>query len=320
MSQLQRERRRSERTKAYLSLAVFRYDGGNINELANADRLLKHLHRIKRDIDFVGYIDVGAIGVMLLDTNAEGAQRFLQRLSAPLNGLHFLGTTFTFPDGIFDDLLSGGHALWPAKSIFFDHRNGRLQAIAKRLIDIVVASTMLVLFAPLMLATTIAVAMTSPGPAIFRQTRLGRNGTPFVMHKFRSMYQNADDRVHRDHVANLISHSLDGEDEANGKKTWEKLENDPRITPIGKVIRNLKIDELPQLFNVLKGDLSLVGPRPPIPYEVAYYQAWHLGLDSRRQARHYRNSGRSRAGAASPSTKWRAWICSTSRTHRYCSI
>lgn len=277
LSQLQRERRRSERTKDPLSLAVFRYDSGNINELAAADRLAQHLHRIKRDIDVVGYIDVGTIGVILLDTNAEGAQRFLLRLSTRLNGLRFLGTTFTFPDNIFDRLLSGVDACSPAQSIFFDRTNGCLQAIAKRLIDIVIASTVLVLCAPLMLATAIAVAMTSPGPAIFRQTRLGKDGTPLVMNKFRSMYQDADERIHRDHVAKLIGDAPDGEDEANDKKTWQKLDNDPRITPIGRIIRNLKIDELPQLFNVLKGDLSLVGPRPPIPYEVAFYQAWHLG-------------------------------------------
>lgn len=275
LSQFQRERRRSERTKDPFSLAVFRYDGGNLDELANADRLLQHLHRIKRDIDIIGYIDNGMIGVILLDTNAEGAQGFLQRLSAQLNGLRFLGTTFTFPDGIFDRLLSSGDGLSPTQSIFFANGNVRRGAIAKRLIDIVIPSMVLVLCAPLMLATAIAVAATSPGPVIFRQTRLGREGTPFVLYKFRSMYQDADERIHRDHVANLIG-APDGTDEANGKKTWQKIDNDPRITPVGSIVRHLKVDELPQLFNVLKSDLSLVGPRPPIPYEVALYQAWHL--------------------------------------------
>jgi lipopolysaccharide/colanic/teichoic acid biosynthesis glycosyltransferase len=276
LSQLQRERRRAERTKGPLSLAVFRYDGGNLDdEFANADRLLQHLHRIKRDIDVLGYIDDGMIGVILLDTNAEGAQGFLQRLSAQPNDLRFPGITFTFPDGIFDRLLSGGDGLSPTQSIFFGYGNVRRGAIAKRLIDIVIASTVLVLCAPLMLATAIAVAATSPGPVIFRQTRLGRDGAPFVLYKFRSMYQDADESIHRDHVANLIG-APGGTDEANGKKTWQKIDNDPRITPVGRILRNLKVDELPQIFNVLKGDLSLVGPRPPIPYEVALYQAWHL--------------------------------------------
>ena len=275
LSQLQRERRRSERTKGPLSLAVFRYDDGNLDELANADRLLQYLHRIKRDIDVIGYIDDGMIGVILLDTNAGGAQGFLQRLGAQLNDLQFLGTAFTFPDGIFDRLLSGGDRLSPTQRIFFDYGNVR-GTIVKRLIDIVIASTVLVLCAPLMLATAIAVAATSPGPVIFRQTRLGRDGTPLVLYKFRSMYQDADESIHRDHVANLIGDAPGGTDEANGKKTWKKIDNDPRITPVGRIVRNLKVDELPQLFNVLKGDLSLVGPRPPIPYEVALYQAWHL--------------------------------------------
>jgi lipopolysaccharide/colanic/teichoic acid biosynthesis glycosyltransferase len=117
------------------------------------------------------------------------------------------------------------------------------------------------------------VALTSPGPIIFRQVRLGRAAKPFVLYKFRSMFADADERVHRDYVLGLI-HPAGTGDGTQG--AWAKLTDDARITPIGRFIRRTCLDELPQLFNVLKGDLSLVGPRPPLPYEAAAYEPWHL--------------------------------------------
>jgi lipopolysaccharide/colanic/teichoic acid biosynthesis glycosyltransferase len=105
---------------------------------------------------------------------------------------------------------------------------------------------------------------------------LGKGGVPFVFYKFRSMVTNGDDSIHRAFVANLIK----GEDEANAKAEEGapvyKIKADPRVTRIGRFIRKTSIDELPQFFNVLKGEMSLVGPRPPIPYEAANYQPWHL--------------------------------------------
>jgi lipopolysaccharide/colanic/teichoic acid biosynthesis glycosyltransferase len=99
---------------------------------------------------------------------------------------------------------------------------------------------------------------------------------PFLFFKFRSMRVNTDDRIHREYVASLIEGKNAQVDQGNGKKPWFKLKADPRITPIGRFIRKTSIDELPQLLNVLKGEMSLVGPRPPIPYETDRYQAWHL--------------------------------------------
>jgi len=134
--------------------------------------------------------------------------------------------------------------------------------LAKRAIDIVLALTGIILLSPLFLIAAVLIKLTSRGPVIFRQVRCGLNGRTFTFYKFRSMVQDAEARLHQ--VAHL-----------NEKDTVVmKIRNDPRLTPVGKWLRKFSIDELPQLFNVLKGDMSLVGPRPAIPTEVAQYQRW----------------------------------------------
>jgi lipopolysaccharide/colanic/teichoic acid biosynthesis glycosyltransferase len=117
---------------------------------------------------------------------------------------------------------------------------------------------------------------------VFRQVRLGRGGAPFVFLKFRTMTHGADDAVHRDFIARLIAGAPAGEahrsapaDDAATQGSF-KLQDDPRVTRLGRFLRRTSLDELPQLFNVLRGDMSLVGPRPPIPYEARHYRAWHL--------------------------------------------
>ena len=132
----------------------------------------------------------------------------------------------------------------------------------KRMVDIVASAFFLVVFSPILLVTAIAVLTTSPGPVIFKQDRIGKDGRAFEFYKFRSMRATAEsERV------KLLSHN-----EKNGPIF--KIEEDPRITRVGRFIRRTSIDELPQIWNVLRGDMSLVGPRPPLPVEVAEYSAW----------------------------------------------
>ncbi len=130
----------------------------------------------------------------------------------------------------------------------------------KRPLDVIVASIALMLFAPIMLITALLIKWTSPGPILFKQTRVGKWGEEFQCYKFRSMYIDAEKRK-----AELMALN-----EADGPVF--KMKNDPRITSVGRYIRKLSIDELPQLFNVLKGEMSLVGPRPAVPKEVAQYE------------------------------------------------
>jgi lipopolysaccharide/colanic/teichoic acid biosynthesis glycosyltransferase len=150
-------------------------------------------------------------------------------------------------------------------------RNLVHQAV-KRLVDIVGSATLLAVLAPLFLVIAALVKAKSPGPVFFRQERVGRMMKPFRMLKFRTMHVNADHSLHRDFVSQFIKSNGEGHQAGTGVF---KLVNDPRITPIGSVLRKSSLDELPQLWNVLRGEMSLVGPRPPLPYEVEQYKPWH---------------------------------------------
>jgi lipopolysaccharide/colanic/teichoic acid biosynthesis glycosyltransferase len=140
--------------------------------------------------------------------------------------------------------------------------------VAKRAIDVLVAATALLLCLPLLLLVWALVRLTSPGPALFRQSRVGEGGRPFEMLKFRTMVVDGDDSAHREYVRRLLSGSAEPED------GLYKLGADPRVTRVGAVLRKASIDELPQLINVLRGDMSLVGPRPALPWEAALFPDW----------------------------------------------
>ncbi|WP_170142442.1 sugar transferase [Thermosporothrix hazakensis] len=139
------------------------------------------------------------------------------------------------------------------------------QRIVTRLVDIIGAALALLIGSPIWLALALIIKCTSEGPVIYKQTRVGLNGEHFQMYKFRSMYKDADQRL-----AQLLARN-----EAQGPLF--KMKDDPRVTPIGKLLRQTSLDEVPQLFNVLKGEMSLVGPRPPLPREVAQYEEWQKG-------------------------------------------
>jgi lipopolysaccharide/colanic/teichoic acid biosynthesis glycosyltransferase len=146
-----------------------------------------------------------------------------------------------------------------------------LEAFARRSLDLVVASTLLLLLLPLLIGIVAAVRLDSRGPALFRQRRVGHHEREFTVYKFRSMRLDADEERHRQYVSALIG---SGPAETGGEDLY-KLAVDDRITPVGRRIRSWSIDELPQLFNVVLGDMSLVGPRPAIPYEVESYPTWY---------------------------------------------
>jgi exopolysaccharide biosynthesis polyprenyl glycosylphosphotransferase len=148
--------------------------------------------------------------------------------------------------------------------------------LLKRGVDILGSIIGIVIFMPVMLITALAIKVTSPGSVIFKQIRLGKKGTPFTFYKFRSMYMNTDNQIHRDYIRDYIKGHNEEVNQGDAEKPLFKIKFDPRITRIGRFIRKTSIDELPQFFNVLKGDMSLVGPRPPLPYEAEKYESWHL--------------------------------------------
>lgn len=152
----------------------------------------------------------------------------------------------------------------PDQLILSHHWHG-WQRWVKRSFDLVVAAGLLVLLAPVLALVALAIRLDSAGPIIFRQTRCGRDGRPFTVLKFRSMTIDAESR----------RAELEAFNEADGPIF--KLRQDPRVTRVGRWLRRLSIDELPQLWNVVRGDMSLIGPRPPLPSEVTQYMVWHRG-------------------------------------------
>lgn len=274
--QLRHEVRRAERSKTPLSIAICSLKSGMFDELVKIEEAAQLLQDSTRETDIIGYLGDNTFGLLLPDTDKHGAQAFLNKIVTQYSDLPFSIVADAYPSPLFDDLMAD-HAGYPNAFPVYLRGAGLSAGLSwsgKRLIDVVGALLLMLLFSPLMLATAIAIKATSPGPVIFKQLRLGRRAAPFVFYKFRSMYSNADDRIHREYVNKLINgHAANNGDDTN---PFYKIKADPRLTRIGKWIRKASIDELPQLYNVLKGDMSLVGPRPPLPYETEKYQLWHL--------------------------------------------
>lgn len=145
----------------------------------------------------------------------------------------------------------------------------------KRAVDIVGSLIALVILLPILGLIAVLIRLTSPGPIFFRQIRIGRYGQRFTFFKFRTMYSESSESVHQKYVQQLIADTGERETDGDGNGAVYKIQDDPRITPIGRFFRKTSLDELPQFWNVLKGDMSIVGPRPPIPYEVECYEVWH---------------------------------------------
>ena len=144
---------------------------------------------------------------------------------------------------------------------------------AKRSVDLIGSIFGILLFSPVFIIISVLIKLTSKGPVLFRQERAGKGGKTFSFLKFRSMYVNNDATIHKDFVTDFIKGNI--KESADGQKPVFKIQNDPRITPIGRFLRKTSLDEIPQFINVLMGDMSLVGPRPSIPYEVEQYDLWH---------------------------------------------
>ena len=275
---LRLEKRRVERSKAPLSLLLFSFPTDSITREEQIWKFISILQKNTRETDIKGWVNHQVIGLVLPYTDEKGLKKFVEKIETSNGDLRYGLVSGTYPDHIFSRVFAEGvdkPDLFP-----FDldqlHRFKAFDLALKRAIDIAGSIVGLTLFSPLMATTAIAIKMTSPGPAIFKQVRLGKNGMRFPFYKFRSMHVNTDDHVHREYVSNLIKGNMESIHQGDPGEPLFKMKNDRRITPLGKIIRKLSIDELPQFWNVLRGEMSLVGPRPPIPYEVEEYEPWHL--------------------------------------------
>lgn len=148
--------------------------------------------------------------------------------------------------------------------------------LTKRLLDIAISAVLLVLLSPVLIAAAFAIRLDSPGPILLTQKRIGKNGRAFGFLKLRSMYHNADDGEHRNFAREYINGNHMGVHATDRSETLYKAASRKLVTRVGRFLRKSSIDELPQLINILKGDMSLVGPRPSIHYEMEEYKPWHM--------------------------------------------
>jgi lipopolysaccharide/colanic/teichoic acid biosynthesis glycosyltransferase len=273
-----RERKRADRFEApFAVLCVDRTD--HASAAAPWASILRAMAAVKRNVDALGWLDQGTVlGLILPDVSRDGAFKVMQGLQREIARRFGESALAALSMRLYGHGVEPGpdRAAFPPVDLLLDtlvpQRAQPGCDAVKRGLDIFGSLMLLVLFAPLLLAVFAAVKWTSPGPALFRQVRIGRRGEPFTMLKFRTMHVNAGHGIHQDYMAQFIKSS--GHQPRTGNEVF-KLTNDPRITPPGRFIRKTSLDELPQFWNVLRGDMSLVGPRPPLPFEVEQYQPWH---------------------------------------------
>ncbi len=277
LDRLRIEKRRADRSRLPLSVALLSFSEETLRDWLPTQEFLKLVLKNTRETDIKGWVDQNVIGLILPDTNEKGVQIFVKKIQNCNGHIPYSVTAGTYPDDLFQKLLNEqGQPNLFLIDLDKSFKARRIQNVLKRGMDIVGSLFGILLSLPLMFGAALAIKMTSPGPIIFKQYRFGRKGGRFLFYKFRSMQWNVDDKIHREYVANLIEGNLDKINQGDAERRLYKMKSDPRVTTIGKIIRKTSIDELPQFFNVLKGEMSLVGPRPPLPYEVEKYEPWHL--------------------------------------------
>jgi lipopolysaccharide/colanic/teichoic acid biosynthesis glycosyltransferase len=289
VSMLYLERRRAERTQKRFVLMLV-----DLSSVLSSGQKTRGIQKIAagisnstRETDIIGwYVEnsmLGVIGTELGDATPKLIQqRFLEKLRRAFDeatgkekaagisaSFHF------FPEDIGDN--DEGHsaniALYPEVARREERKKFSLGL--KRAIDILGSFAALVFFAPIWMLIAAAIKLTSKGPVLFRQERLGEHGKKFQVLKFRSMRTDCDSKIHEAYVNQFIAGKVDGNEASSSDKPVFKIQADPRITKVGHFLRKTSLDELPQFWNVLIGDMSLVGPRPPVAYEYKAYNVWH---------------------------------------------
>lgn len=282
------ERKRSERTQRPFVLLLM--DTGRTQPTEKNGRILLDivfaLESATRETDVMGWYETNAaVGVMFTEIMLENnliLSAILARISQVLRGRltseQFSQIKFSFH--LFPEEWDASNPERQSNPTLYPDlhkRDGanRLGRAMKRGMDILGSLLLLALFSPVFLAIAAVIKLTSRGPILFRQQRMGEHGTAFTFLKFRSMYVDNDASQHKEYVRKLIVGQATKQPTNGAGEGIFKLTNDPRITPVGEFLRRTSMDELPQFLNVLRGDMSLVGPRPPVPYEVEAYATWH---------------------------------------------
>src|SRR5579862_1545552 len=286
-SMLKLERRRAERSAKPFVLMLL---DANL-ETGTAETILKQAVDIvvasKRETDLVGWYRLGAIlGIIFTEVTLEGDLPVTSTLRMKMEDafIKHMGreraSRIAISLHVFPEAWDKDSAGWVADSKLYPDLKKksprkRLPMVIKRAIDIVGSAALLLVLSPFLLVLMALIKLTSKGPVIYKQERLGQLGARFKCLKFRTMYTNNDPKIHQEYVQQFIA-GKDGLDKSGGsEKPVYKLVKDPRVTFIGAFLRKTSLDELPQFWNVIRGEMSLVGPRPPVPYEFEVYDIWH---------------------------------------------
>jgi len=275
---LVRERKRADRSQQPLVLLIVTINEAERDERGMWRSALDAAASATRETDIVGWLRTDAVlGIVLTEVRSAELgpiqqvrrrirRELLKRL--PVEQMdRFSLRSYVYPDPA--AATTEGASVEPLLE-GITVRKGAITAydVAKRTMDLVASTVLLAALSPLMLLIAALIKLKSNGPVLFKQLRIGQRAEPFHMLKFRSMQVNNDDRIHQAFVSDLIK-------AARPTNGVFKIVDDPRVTPIGRFLRKTSLDELPQLWNVVRGEMSLVGPRPPLPYEVRQYKTWH---------------------------------------------
>lgn len=284
---LTRERRRTERSRKPFILMIV-----EINNVVPKDRKIHLIKRVAnalfsstREIDLKGWYEHNyRIGVIFTEINGMDKEIVKDKSRSKLCGQlssedcsNIEITYHLFPEENDKEKPNSSLNMKLYPDALKKDPSLKRSHLMKRIIDIIGSIAALVIFSPFFLVIPLVIKLTSRGPVLFRQERLGLHGKRFTFLKFRSMRVNCREDIHKEFVRKLIAKEHEQAHEDKGSKVLcpYKIKDDPRITPFGRILRKSSLDELPQFINVLKGEMSLVGPRPPIAYEVENYDIWH---------------------------------------------
>jgi lipopolysaccharide/colanic/teichoic acid biosynthesis glycosyltransferase len=288
MTMLRLERKRTERSQRRFVLMLLDACG-----LLRADESRETLHKVMatlshsvRETDIKGwYKDDSVIGVIFTEVGAADGKSVANALLTKVTNA--LSTTLSIEEinevklsfHVFPEQSNGNGTGGPTDPTLYPDLQQtddpkRAARLIKRSIDIAGSLFALMLTSPFLIIVAAIIKLTSKGPVLFRQERIGQYGRTFTFLKFRSMYFANDHTIHKDYVRRLIAGAAGSQEDGQMSEVF-KLKDDPRVTPFGKFLRKTSIDEIPQFLNVLSGSMSLVGPRPPIPYEFEAYEMWH---------------------------------------------
>lgn len=238
------------------------------------------LHSLTRETDIKGWYEFDSVvGVIFTETNRKDGELLRKKIRRNLDSAlkkdgseNIIVSIYIFPE-------EGSKESGSPELLFYPDLSKRSLSqspfVFKRIMDFIGGVAGLIIFSPLFLVIPICIKLASEGPVFFRQERLGQYGKRFTFLKFRTMCANNDPSIHQEFTKNLIRGGKDCAKSGNGGQAVYKIKNDPRVTPFGRFLRKTSLDELPQFINVIKGEMSIVGPRPPIPYEYENYDFWH---------------------------------------------